>query len=508
MPKLPSIAPRALAILLPLLLAAVCQAEYVTPGTGVQWTLDDLVAASGGAVTGTAGSYEVHESVVVATADRLTIAAGSSLTFLDTTGSVGLEIRGQLIGEGTATAPIVFAPATETPGAWRGLDFRETGADPVFRLVHADIGWADIAVDVYGADVELSHCRLHHTASKALDISSGDGVIADCRFTDNQQRTITLTLSSSPEIHGCHLEDNNLENDSPYTYISIGLQGTNSPQIIGNTILGSGNEMSGGISIWNASNALIEDNEIRGCGYGILCYQTGANPTITGNLIADNTINPDTVNWGFGVASNGSNTPILTGNTITGHWYGVAAINGGQPNLGDLVNDFPGDDGGNLIEDNGLGGEIYGFYNNTALPQMAQGNWWGTADAQGVEDAIFHQPDDPSLGPVTYDPWLTTVSAPAGAPAVLRQIRAHPNPFNPRVTVAFELGDDRRVQVTVLDLAGRVVRTLVSGERRAGTHAVAWDGTDRGGRPVPSGVYFARVVAGAEAQTTKLSLVR
>ena len=82
--------------------------------------------------------------------------------------------------------------------------------------------------------------------------------------------------------------------------------------------------------------------------------------------------------------------PSVGHNLITGHWYGVAAINGGQPNLGDLVNGYPWlDDGGNRIYDNGLGGQVYGLYNNTPLPQMAQGNWWGGPLEQDVEDAIY-----------------------------------------------------------------------------------------------------------------------
>ena len=117
-----------------------------------------------------------------------------------------------------------------------------------------------------------------------------------------------------------------------------------------------------------------------------------------------NNIHPDTVNWGFGVACNGNNAPVLAGNMIRRHWYGVAAINGGRPNLGNLGNSSPDDDGGNHITENGLGGQIYGFYNNTPLPQMAQGNWWGGATAQEVEDAIWHQVDDPSLGLVDYSP--------------------------------------------------------------------------------------------------------
>ena len=76
-------------------------------------------------------------------------------------------------------------------------------------------------------------------------------------------------------------------NELRYPYFNIGLQGVNSPTIRRNTILGSGHEMSGGIAIWNASSAVIEENLIDGCGYGILCFQTGASPTIRGNTIAD-----------------------------------------------------------------------------------------------------------------------------------------------------------------------------------------------------------------------------
>jgi parallel beta-helix repeat protein len=489
--------------------AALAHAEYATPGLGVDWTMDDLVAASGGAVTGSSGTYEVHESVVVSLGDRLTIAPGSTLIFQDTTGQIGLEANGSLIADGTAAAPIVFRPAVETPGAWRGLDFNDGGASSDWLLDHCEIGWADEAVDIFDAPVWLENTHIHHSASKALDISSASPTVIACTFTDNVERTITITLSSSPDITDCYFENNNTANSSPYPYINIGLQGVNSPWIARNTIIGSGNFRSGGISVWASSNARIEDNEIRDCGYGILCYSTGANPLIIGNVIEDNTTNPDTVNWGFGVACNGSNAPILMNNQIRGHWYGVAAINGGQPNLGDLINDFPGDDGGNVIENNGLGGEVYGFYNNTPLPQMAQGNWWGTADAQGVEDAIFHQPDQASLGLVTYDPWLQTVGAPTTpAAAILQDAGAHPNPFNPQVTVRFTLTRAIPVMVAIHDVAGRAVRDLHAGALGAGTHELRWDGTDRGGRALSSGTYFYRIVAGGEVRTGKLTLVR
>ena len=136
-------------------------------------------------------------------------------------------------------------------------------------------------------------------------------------------------------IQGNTIYENNYQNSSPYPFINIGLQGVNSPIIINNTITG-GNEMSGGIAIWNDSNGEIINNVIENCGYGILCYQQNASPYIKNNIIRNNTIHPDTLNWGFAIACNGSNAPVITGNIIEGNYYGLAIINGAQPNVGNL----------------------------------------------------------------------------------------------------------------------------------------------------------------------------
>jgi parallel beta-helix repeat protein len=503
---------RHLVLVLGLVLAAAgAQAAYVTPGLGVDWTLDDLVANSAGVVTGGGGSYEFHDSVVITVGDRLTANAGATLTFLDTGGVIGLTVNGSFVAIGTESSPISFTSQVATPGAWRGIDYEDTIAGSELHLAFCDIAYADIAIDVSGASPLVEDCKLHACLNRALDFTSAGGTVRRCTLRDNQQRTVTMTLTSSPVFEDCWLENNNIQNTSPYPYFNIGLQGVNSPTIRGCTILGSGHHMSGGISVWASSNALIEDNRIEGCGYGILCYSTGANPTITGNHLHNNTIHPDQVNWGFGVACNGSNAPILTHNLITGHWYGVATINGGQPNLGNLENAFPGDDGHNSIFDNGLGAEIYGFYNNTPLPQMAQGNYWQAATAEEVENAIYHQVDDPALGLVNFDYFITGIAiAPQGngPPALVTEARAYPNPFNPRVKIAFALEHRAHVSVTVVDLAGRLVRELHVGNLDAGRQEFTWDGTDRTGQPLASGTYFYRVVASGESHVGKLMLVR
>jgi len=89
------------------------------------------------------------------------------------------------------------------------------------------------------------------------------------------------------------------------------------------------------------------------------------------------------------------------------------------------------------------------------------------------------------------------------------ELRAQPNPFNPRVTVRFALASARSVTLDVYDLRGRQVRSLLAGERlAAGEHRVTWDGRDGAGRPQASGTYLLRLRAGERVERTKVLLVR
>jgi hypothetical protein len=80
---------------------------------------------------------------------------------------------------------------------------------------------------------------------------------------------------------------------------------------------------------------------------------------------------------------------------------------------------------------------------------------------------------------------------------------ARPNPFRQRTEIAFTLSRDSHAKVTVYDVAGRVVTSLVNAELPAGEHAVTWDGTSNG-RRVAGGVYFYRLDSESSSQTRKL----
>ncbi len=82
-----------------------------------------------------------------------------------------------------------------------------------------------------------------------------------------------------------------------------------------------------------------------------------------------------------------------------------------------------------------------------------------------------------------------------------------PNPFRDAAAVALVLGARDRVDVAVYDVAGRMVRTIISGELDAGEHALHWDGRDVSGEECAAGVYFARAT-GSDGATATAKLVR
>ena len=83
-----------------------------------------------------------------------------------------------------------------------------------------------------------------------------------------------------------------------------------------------------------------------------------------------------------------------------------------------------------------------------------------------------------------------------------------PNPFNPSTTLSFALPASSRVLLEVFDVRGQLVATLLDENRTAGVHRVTWDGRDRSGQPVASGVYLCRIQAGSFNGTKRMVLIK
>ncbi len=84
----------------------------------------------------------------------------------------------------------------------------------------------------------------------------------------------------------------------------------------------------------------------------------------------------------------------------------------------------------------------------------------------------------------------------------------YPNPFNPETVIRYQLPQDSQVKLSIYNVLGREIRTLVNANKEAGYHDATWDGRDNTGQQVASGVYLYRLRAGEFTEVKKLTLLR
>ncbi len=93
-------------------------------------------------------------------------------------------------------------------------------------------------------------------------------------------------------------------------------------------------------------------------------------------------------------------------------------------------------------------------------------------------------------------------------PYVFDLAQNYPNPFNPSTTISFSLDRTAEVRLDILNSLGQKVVTIYDGIAYPGENKVVWNGTDRSGSPVASGVYFYRLKTDARVETRKMMLLK
>ncbi|MBN2010811.1 T9SS type A sorting domain-containing protein [candidate division KSB1 bacterium] len=84
----------------------------------------------------------------------------------------------------------------------------------------------------------------------------------------------------------------------------------------------------------------------------------------------------------------------------------------------------------------------------------------------------------------------------------------YPNPFNPSTTIRYEMASAGQMEISVFDIQGREIKTLLNEARQPGSYAIAWDGSDALGRSVSSGTYFIRFKSENEQKLQKVVLLK
>ncbi|MCH7548922.1 MAG: T9SS type A sorting domain-containing protein [Candidatus Krumholzibacteriota bacterium] len=113
------------------------------------------------------------------------------------------------------------------------------------------------------------------------------------------------------------------------------------------------------------------------------------------------------------------------------------------------------------------------------------------------------------IGVVDPDGEFFSIEREVRVPSIAASLAQNvPNPFNPTTRISFMLAERTPVRLSIYDPIGRLVVTLVDDVRGQGSHSVNWDGRDKAGNRVGSGVYFYRLTAGRFHATRKMLLIK
>ena len=389
-------------------LSPAINAQWVSPGDGTTYTFPDLVNVTNGTVVDNgARRFIITADLTISTNDVLVV--DDQVDMIEASG-VLITIEGSMICENTSTNRVWLYGNTDNPFSMR---FENATADIKKMYFNEGAGIKLIESDVTIDDSQFVFFSREYS-NGVLDVLNCDPVIKNCSFTWNEGSAICSPANgrASVQILNCMIDCNVTTEGLNMPQINLGPGGDDTIRIVGNEISGENAQwFGGGVSVADllatgSTKVLLKDNVIKCERYGYNQQGYRIASVIEGNQILDNNREDNPMNGGSGISIYGSsvyNMAYIRNNVITGNLWGITAIYLHDINLG-TADDW----GNNVITNNynsSMSAEI-DLYNNSGCDIMAIGNDWGYADQQVIENHIFHQPDDPSYGLVTYVPYI------------------------------------------------------------------------------------------------------
>lgn len=474
-------------LVLALSISILLNAQWTSPGDGTTYTLPDLVSVSNGAVTNTGTVFSFNSDITISANDVLKI--DNQVTRIDAVG-VLITINGSVACTNTARVGIYGSMTQQF-----SMRFENASHCELKTLYFSD----GCGIKVIESDVAFIDCKFVYFtrdyANAVIDFMNCNPLIEDCYFLRNEGAAISSPANgqSSPRILNNRLEEN-VTSDLNSPQINLGPGAEDTIYIIGNVIDDDyANHRVGGISVADlmgtgSTKVLLQDNYIVNGRYGYNQQGLTISSIIERNQFIDNHFEDNPMNGGSGISIYGideNNKAVLRDNVITGNLWGITVINAADINLG-TEDDW----GNNQIHDNGNGGVVYDLYNNSTCDIMAVGNNWGTTDEQMIENHIVHQNDDPSLGLVTFIPF---VGYDAIEESTASTFELAPNPVGSG-NVTLTLQEALPSEVIIYNVNGQIVTTQRIDNQ---TNTI-------GIESLRSGVYFVEVRNNKGRNTQKL----
>jgi len=129
---------------------------------------------------------------------------------------------------------------------------------------------------------------------------------------------------------------------------------------------------------------------------------------------------------------------------------------------------------------------------------------WGVA-AISNEDTTYS-----ANGPftLTIDASAVGIDGEEALPSTYTLHQNYPNPFNPTTTIRYDLPEQAMVLITIYDITGRKIRSLINKQKEPGYRSVVWDARNNAGVQVGTGIYFFSIRTGDYSKTRKMLLVK
>ncbi|MFL3027741.1 MAG: right-handed parallel beta-helix repeat-containing protein, partial [Candidatus Neomarinimicrobiota bacterium] len=310
-------------------------------------------------------------------------------------------------------------------------------------------------------DVTIDNIVLSDNSSSGPNYPSGGGGVAFYR-ADNvlfENSTIANNVSNHNSGGGIFL-------GSESGQASIVVHATfNRLTIVNNSALSGGAIFcwSAILNLYHSTLAQNEASNIEWSGGGLASHYV-TEPNIISSLFYDNT--PNSIHNGYPY------TPVLVAySLVQEQWVGA----------GNLTNVDP------LFCDPDSGD--YSLAENSPCVGAGEGGSNMGAYEIGCDPIILSTSSE--LLPVTY---------------TLHQ--NYPNPFNPVTRLRYDLAENSLVNITIYDMVGRQVKTLINQTQDAGYRSIVWDATNDYGKPVSAGIYLYQIQAGKYISTKKMVLLK
>ncbi len=464
--------------------AVLCAALRAALPVNAQTNVDGTIGTTPWAAAGS--PYMVASAVVVGAGGVLTIEPGVDVLFSE---FGRIEVEGALYAIGTPTDSIRFVPGASNP--WLGLRFGERASGEM-RYVRVSGAYNEdpttpsgnlgggVFVSGAGSRLALEHCviagnRAHHGGG----IYAGDAahvVLRNSAIRANEAGTTGAGLMSQGAtlvLTDCVISGNRVSGTGGGLLARDSATSILTNCTIANNEAGTGAglfDFAGSMSI--LTNCTLSGNS---AGVGSAIYSNGSTSTLVNCTVAGNSA-------AGGAAVSANATLTLTSSILWGgsgrqlsSWGGV--INAtycdieGEPNL-----PGPGNISADPLFESGSADE---FRLGAGSPCIDAGDPETPKDTDGTRADIGANPASSVI-----------LSSETVTPLGFSLAQNSPNPFNPTTTILFETQHSQSVRLSVRNVTGQLVRTLVDSRAEAGRHVAVWDGRDDLGRAVSSGVYL------------------